>query len=543
MGAVKDFFKKLIPGKDYGAIVQQIEAEDTQPQPQAYTGSYFGLPSGNFWNYPGNGDGSKYELGLSASGSSPFLNHYFLRQNARSAYHDNPQARAIVERKVDTVVETGIRLDPIPNANILGITPEQAKKWAKNVKTRFDLWASCPKSSVTENNSFYQLQRSAMRYQERDGEYFCRLMYSARKNLMNPLQLNFIDPNQIRGNAFTSTYGYQHNKSDGIERDSKGREKAYKVWVQQPQGNYEEIKVPKFGPKSGRRMMLHGFEPEYPGQGRGYSRLGHAIQDFENLSDFSLAEIKKAVIQSSVTMFTKPSSENPASNPFDGISQQKPAGPASEINQIQVNGSTVTTEPVVRYKPIPEASLGVPGSVGVFNLEEGESLEPFKSTSPTANFADFLEAFVSHLSAASSMPIEVMLMKFGQNYSASRGALILYWRVAQIWRAEMAADFLFPVYESWLSGEIAAGRITAPGWSDPIMRAAWLNAHWIGAPMPHIDPFKEGKGKEIAARLGLADLDRLSLEHNGSDGEVNREKLKEQAPNLPVLPFDEKGGK
>lgn len=52
--------------------------------------------------------------------------------------------------------------------------------------------------------------------------------------------------------------------------------------------------ISRIGEKSGKVMMIHGFNPEYAGQKRGYSRIGFALQELKNLTDFSLAIIKKA---------------------------------------------------------------------------------------------------------------------------------------------------------------------------------------------------------------------------------------------------------
>jgi hypothetical protein len=74
----------------------------------------------------------------------------------------------------------------------------------------------------------HQLQRLALLSQIRDGEYFVRCHYGAQKDLLNPLQLGFIDPNDIQGTAgLTSTVGFNHYLDSGIERDQYGREVAY----------------------------------------------------------------------------------------------------------------------------------------------------------------------------------------------------------------------------------------------------------------------------------------------------------------------------
>ena len=490
----------------------------------------------------GTSAGAKWPGGLSASGSSPFINHFEMRQNARSACHDSVHARAQVTRMTDTVVDVGLKVEPDPNTEILGITSDEAQKWSESVGARFDLWAKSKKITRDETLNFYQLQRLVEFTQQRDNDYFVRFFYDIkRRDLINPLQLQMIDANQINGFAFTDTAGFQYNDYvDGIKRDSAGKEISYSVYVKQPDKSYKAVELPAYGPRSRKQLMIHGFAPEYPGQGRGYSNIGHAIQEFENLTDFTSAQIKKAIMQSSINMFVEPGPNAPATNPFDSITQDV-AGPG---NTLTVEGDASSTDEegnFLDYVPIPEATLSTPGEVGVFNLNRGEKLKPFESTAPSERFESFVNAFLSYLSASNSMPIEVLLMKFSQNYSASRATLILFWRIAEQWRAELAIDFLNPVYEAWLSGEIAKGRISAPGWSDPFLRQAWLCNNWYGAPMPNIDPLRTVEADQKYAEMGATDLDRIAREHNGSSGKLNRAKITKQFKEVPVAPWGKQG--
>ena len=144
---------------------------------------------------------------------------------------------------------------------------------------------------------------------------------------------------------------------------------------------------------------------------------------------------------------------------------------------------------------------------------------------------------MSYVSSSTGMPLEVLLMKFGQNYSASRGALLLFWRVVGIWRDEMASDYLNPTFESWLSEEIAAGRVSAPGFSDPVLRKAWLNCSWAGAPMPNIDPKRTADADRTYTEMGATTLDRVSRDLNGSSGKANRAKLAREFKELPRAPW------
>lgn len=483
--------------------------------------------------------GAKWPAGLSNSGRTRTLSHHMLRRNARDAYHDSMQARGVVDRMADTVADTGLRLEACPDATLLGLSEEEAEAWARDVEARFDVWARGKKSHRAETMNFYQSHRLYQIGQHRDNDIFIRLYYSADRDLLNPLQFEFIDPDQIRGDAYTSTSGIQYN-NDGIERDERGREKSYKVWVMRD-GKYEMIDI---AARTNRRLhMLHGFNTEYAGQKRGYARLGHALQEFENITDVTMSHIKKAIAQSQIVGFVKPSDNEDASNPFEGILTNHGAGPASEMFGSEPSpdegAQSVTAEslqPVTCYD-VPEATTSQPGGMMITNLLRGQDIKPFSNTAPADSFNQFVDSFTAYLSASVSMPIEVLLMRFGQNFSASRGALLLFWRVVVIWREEMGADYLDPVFAMWLSGEIGAGRILAPGWTDPRLRQAWLKNSWVGSPPPDIDPSKVSKARKDNLEMGLTTMDRESRNLNGSSAEANQRKLRREVKDAPRMPW------
>jgi capsid protein len=420
----------------------------------------------------------------------------------------------------------------MPKADILGISPEQAEKWADEVASRFDAWFGDKKCLRDETNNGYQFQRFIEILFRRDGEYFIRFHYSSRRSLLNPLQLSIVDPTQILGYGLTDTHGFNQSYHDGIIRDKGGKEIGYKVMVLTPKGYQEKI-IPAIGARSGRRFMLHGYQAEYPGQGRGMSELAHAVQDYSNITGFSQAQIIKAISQSQYNFKTVPSKDAPASNPTEtqvgfGYDNQFGAPVSAEAS------SDIAQ---IVYSRLPEVISTVPGATGLFGLQAGEDFEAIKNTAPVEQFAAFVDAYMTYLSASHSMPIEVQTMRFGRSYTGSMGALILFWRVAEIGRHEQKSDWLDPVYEAWMSEEIAAGNISASGWSDPLMRAAWLNAKWGGAPMPIIDPAKQSKADKENVELGAQHLDDVARNHNGSNGQLNRAKLQRQLTELPIPPW------
>jgi capsid protein len=290
-------------------------------------------------------------------------------------------------------------------------------------------------------------------------------------------------------------------------------------------------RLPAVSPRTGLPIVLHGFAPEYAGQGRGYSPLAHAIHEFEMLTTFTTAQIEKAILQSSISMVVEPKDGIPGLNPFADMG----SGPSSMYEAPVAPSDTTTDSLGVNYSEINDVNLR-PGSVGVFNMESGK-LVPFPSTAPGDSFGSFVESFVGHLAASVNMPPELLMLKFSSNYSASRAALILFWRTACIERDEEASDFYNPIFRAWLHGEIASGRISAPGWSDPRLRAAWCLCSWNGPPMPSIDPSKTARADMDYIQMGAQTLDAVARNFNGSSGSANRAKNAVQIKELTKVPW------
>lgn len=476
--------------------------------------------------------GEKYEDGVSGSGTSLVFDHKGMRANVRRMMYDSPICKAIVDRFVSTVIDKGLVLESTIDADVIGITEAEAQKWTRDVEKKFNLWANSKSCHRSGTMNFYQAQKFYAFSMFRDNDVFVRMYYNDDPQLLNPLQFSFIDPNQIGEDGFTDTSGTE-SFEDGIKRDSKGIEVSYNVLVQTKPYTYKNVNISK--QKHGRTYMLHGFIENYAGQTRGYPFLAHAIQDFNNLEDFSLAQVKKAITQSNIAIFTKPQAGEDASNPMAQMSISG-AGVVSQEETAPIPNAEI--EEGVTYTGIPQADFSRPGAMGVFDSKNGDELKPFANTSPSENYGSFVDAKVDYLSASVGMPIEMLKMKFNNNYSASRATLLMYWKVVEKHRQDIASDFLDSIYEMWLSEEIASGRVKVFGWNNPRIKQAWLSSRWIGSSLPNIDPLKQAKAIKENIELGLSTLERESRNHNGTDGATNRRKLSEELKELTTPPWN-----
>jgi capsid protein len=483
-------------------------------------------------------DGSKYYKGIARSGYSPTFNVRLKRQNSRTTYESSPEARSVIRRLTDTVVDSGLVFKSSPIASLLGISEEQARQWGDVLSTKVHMFMNSKSFTSNEMCNGYQFTRLSCLTQLRDGEYFVKFNRRKKgKNSISELSLQSIDPNRVNSYGIVSTDGNNDIADNGIKRNEYGKEISYNVSLKQKDGTILNIEIPADS-SSGSKQMVHGFIQEYPDQYRGLSIISHQLQEFANLLDFNLSHIMKAVAQSQWVFATESDTEEASFDPTEGIGAGFGAPPI-DFNGLEVEPSVaeINEADTLIYRSINEGQLRQPGSNLIVNAPPGNKVKMLENTAPVTTYNEFVNSYMSNLAASADIPLEVVLMKFNQNYSASRATLVLAWRVAGIYQAELVSDLLSEIVRAFVELEIANGRITAPGFSDPIMREAWLNGKWVGKPMPEIDPYKTMRSIELKAGMGLTDLDREALETNGSDGSVNRQKLKQQYKELPEAPW------
>jgi len=515
---------------------------ETPPQPKAIT-DFNGTSTTRYY-------GQKYEGGLPFPSPTLMLDSESIRQQVRALSHSSLQLRALLERDTDTVVAQGLNISPEPKHQLLGQTPEKAKTWISPTKTSFELWAMSQKANRSGRYNFFQAQRLMNKCLRRDGELFVALSYHNDPSLLSPLRFEIIDPNQIResGMTWTATGGsmlFAMNR-EGITRNADGEEVSYKVWTTDANGIPRMTEIPRVG-RGGRVMMLHAMtNTDYAGQLRGISPFAICVQDLENILDFTLSVINKSNHQSQIVFTVESETDQPAEDPIEAtqafrVKQAYGKGkaakqfgsnpePAPDAQNVTEESLEPVLEPV--YTDIPNTNFNKPGSVGILALKGKQKLKPIPDASPSQDFNAFVDGYVAYVAAALGQSIETVLMKFSNNYSASRATLILTWRIAEQRRWEWDYYIGGPIYEMWLAEEIAAGRISCPGWADPRLRAAWTSHRYNGLSMPNIDPVKTAGAAKEYLSMGATTLEDVAIEYNDSDAESNRAKLKQELQEL-----------
>lgn len=452
-------------------------------------------------------------------------NNYTLRQRGRLMYMGNPIATSAIKTNRTNTIGLGLKLNPRPDAEFLGMTDEQTAEWVKTVKREFGLWASKREAcDATGINNFYEMQQMLMASWLQSGDVFVlfqnreptnRLPYSLRLRAIEADRVATPSAAGLGFSVYTTTGRNEANGNaiyDGVEVDDSGCAVAY--WIRNTYPfeitgqatTYKRIEIT--GKNTGLPNMIQIVATERPDQYRGVTFLAPVIIELLQLNRYTEAEITAAVIESFFTVFVKTTADNPGEMPYNEVGAGYP-------------------EQEVSYDPN-EYEMG-PGQINVMNPNESIDLADPKR--PASGFEGFVNAIATQIGAALEIPKDILMKSFNASYSASRGALLEAWKSFNMYRTWFISDFCKPVYEVWFTEAVARGRINAPGFfDDPAIAAAWLNSEWIGPSQGMLDPTKEIQAEQMACENGFSTHADSALRLNGSDYDSNIEQLaREQA--------------
>lgn len=418
-----------------------------------------------------------------------------LRDRSRDLYMGAPIATGAIKTVRTNVVGSGLALAANPDADFLGLTEDQALVWKRNVEREWSLWAETINCDAERKQNFYQLQSLVVLSALMSGDVFVALPIVKRAGSVYDLRINLIEADRVC-NPLQAT-NPAANILGGVEIGQYGEAVAYWVALYNPnafprttiQTRNEWKRVHAFGQTSGRRNILHVLaDVERPAQRRGVPMLAPVIESLKQLGRYSDAELMAAVVSAMFTVFIKSNSpQSPLAQAFDPSMQIDKDPNAYELG----NGAIVA-------------------------LEEGEEVQVANPGRPNTAFDGFVSACCRQIGAALEIPHEVLLKIFQSSYSASRAALLEFWKMVRMRREWLISGFCQPVYEEWLTEAVLKGRVEAPGFfDDPAIKAAWCGADWFGDCQGQLDPLKEANAAKVRVEEGFSTRSREAAEFTG----------------------------
>lgn len=395
-------------------------------------------------------------------------------------------------------VGAGLQLNAAIDAKLLGLTDEAAQEWEDNVEREFALWAGTRSCDAARRFNFGELQALARLSQLMNGDVFALLPAIPRPGERYDLRVHLLEADRVC-DPYVLPVGV--DIFGGVEVGPLGDPVAFWIADRHPAEHAVRglrllrqptwTRVPAFGSETGRPLVLHIMEPERVGQRRGVPLLAPVMEKLKQLSRYSDAELMASVVSGMFTAaITTPSPQTPI-----GLSI-----PQSE----QVNTGN-------------DADYQL-GNGTLLGLAPGEKLEAINPARPNAGFEQFVIAVCRQIGAGLGIPYELLVMQFTSSYSASRGALLEYWKRAKVGRTWLAGGLCQPTYEQWLAEAVARGYIDAPGFfSDPITRAAWCGSEWHGPTQGQLDPRAEVEAAATRVAEGFSTRTQETRELTGGD--------------------------
>ncbi len=435
-------------------------------------------------------------------------NRKLLRERTRDLAMNAPIAAAAINSTRTSCVGTGLVPKPKIDYEFLGISREEAVRLQQTIKKEFAVWAESTLCDTSDLNNFYELQQIAFNDWLKDGESFALLTYGEALDYM-PYQLRvklisadrISSPNSTDGDydGFDKKAENGNTIMNGVEMDADGKVTAYYICSNFP-GEYSDriskwTRVAKRGRKTGNPNILHIFSADRAEQYRGVPFLAPVIEALKQMTRYTKAEIMAAVINSMFALFVC-TDEGDDPSGFGGVDEEEADGLSQGIGD-------------------EELKLGS----GTINfLKTGEKVEAVESKHPSQNYEQFVSAFVTMIGSALEISPEVLMKKFSNNFSASKGALNETWRSFSMRRKWFENDFCQSVYEMWLAEAVSKGRVSAPGFfTDPLIRKAYTNATWTGPAQGYLNPVQEVNAAVTRIREGLSTREDECAAMNGSD--------------------------
>lgn len=430
-----------------------------------------------------------------------------LRQRSRDLYYGGSNiATGAIKRLRTNTIGVGLHLKASVNEDILKIPSEQARELEETIEREFAHWADSTNCDMERLDNFYQLQQLALLNALLSGDSFALMKTTKRAGCLYDLRIELIEADRI------STPDKERVNPlfcEGVEKNTDGEVVAYHISKFHPlsftdRNPREWVRVAAYGEKTGRRNILHIMNRERIGQVRGVPFLSPVIETIKQLGRYTEAEVLAAVINGLFTVFIEKES----------ASDDVPFG-ESVPEELQVDTAD-------------EGSIELaPGAV--IDLGEGEKANMVNPGRPNPNFDPFVIAVIKQIGAALEIPYEILIMAFNSNYSASRAAILEFFKVIKMYRAWFIADFCQPVYEEWLSEAVAKGRIKAPGFfADPIIKSAYCSAEWSGPSAGQLDPTKEVQAAELRVQGGYSTREKEARELTGTDFYKNVKQRKRE---------------
>lgn len=438
---------------------------------------------------------------------------------SRDAAMNLPPATAAVERNVTFTVGTGLMAIPDLDAELLGLTPEEKAEITARIMRDFDEYMSSTDPDAERSSTGYGLQEVVLRAMLESGDVLglrCwpedqvgRVDMTAWKlveaeRVVSPL--NHVDGKRLGGDSGPVVVG-------GVELDEFGAAVAYHA-LKKPREAYARSRTAgdteryeAWGKTSQLPSAVLVFDKRRPEQARGVPFLAPVLELVKTFSDATDAAALSLVLQSMLAVIYKSPGATAMPEPEYGT---------GELVQSEGEPETLGQRYETDYRM-------EPGTVLELDVDADVDLKSPGKDNPV--YEKFFETLMTLIGAATGTPFGVLMARFNNSYTASKGELELFYKEVVRRIAKFTAGWCVPGYQCWLYERVARGIYDLAGFlDDPVKRQAWCSVRWAGDGKISLDPYREAKALEVHEAHGWQTGQQIAASINGGDFDANVER-------------------
>lgn len=402
-----------------------------------------------------------------------------MRDRARNLERNNALAAGVLDRAVENIVGTGIRIEPRTGD----------ESFDGQVRERWADW--CRACDVRRQHSFEQMQALLVRSELRDGDVGCLLSEISGEPKLQPIEGDYISSpaGKYSGGMMV----------DGVELNPAGAATAF--WIKSIDQSQKTtwVRVPD-------RDFVFLAECNTFTQVRGVSKFAQSFWLFDNIEGYLEGTVTAARAASYFSLLIK---KHNAGKAFASLGT--------------ITNSNAESQQHLRLEP---------GSVQY--LAPDEDVVQISPQQPTQNFPDAIAAISRFIGLPFGLTIEQVLLDFSRaNYSSSRAARLQAQQTAEIYQQRFATRFVSRVYQWVLSKWVNRGLI-----GGAIPERFWAH-EWIPQGRPWVDPTKDMQAALMAIDAGLESRSNIALERGYDFRELIRRSAADRqlmtAAGVPVV--------
>jgi lambda family phage portal protein len=464
------------------------------------------------------------------------------KADAQDAARSNPYGRSATRTMVDAIIGEKLTLQLEPDADLLGVTADEAADWAEYVESVFEAASTSSffPMDAQRKQTFTGLMRTAYCSFFVGGEAAATVEWKLAHNGQHTC-LNLFEAERISDPR--GMLDLMGRRRMGVERDKHGAPTGYHIrerhqsdgayWGPYPDP-YQWKLISRYTPW-GRVKVLHFHESDRPDMTRGLSSFTTALLPMRLLQDYLTTELESAAIRATyaAVIQTKLDYEQAMSVIGEEYANAIGGNPVLDFTlRMMADKASYYRGQEFRF-----------GKSKVAHLLPDEELKMVQGTQSASAVKDFASVNLYMLASALGVDYTSLTKDFSStNYSGARAALFDVWRSYEVRRADFLGRFAWPFFIAWLEEQVVFKQ-TIPMLGDKSFYEV-IDALTVGTfttwTKPMLDP-----QKEVQAELDLYDRGASTLRDlcaaNGRDWtRVLKQRAREKAlmKSLDLKPED-----